>query len=95
MITTTRLVDDVRVTKSTIKHSAPVTVTKTGVTTGVHTVTKPTTETKYTTVTKTKTKYGHVTTHVPVTTSSLCTVSKPWTSHTVSVSSCSPGGYGW
>jgi hypothetical protein len=89
------LVDNVRVDKTTIPHTTAVTVTKTGVTSGVSTISKPTTETKYTTITKTKTKYGHVTTYVPVTTSSLCTVSKPWTSHTVSVSSCSPGGYGW
>jgi hypothetical protein len=63
----------------------PFTSTKTGVTSGVSTVTRPTTETRYTTVTKTKTKYGHVTTHV----------SKPWTSQVVSVSKCGPGGYGW
>jgi hypothetical protein len=95
VITTTRLVDNVRVDKTTIPHTKPFTSTKTGVTSGVSTVTKPTTETRYKTVTKTKTKYGHVTTHVPVTTSSLCTVSKPWTSQTVSVSKCGPGGYGW
>ncbi|KAM0698769.1 hypothetical protein Q7P36_000812 [Cladosporium allicinum] len=53
--TSTRLVDNVRVEKTTIPHTSPVTSTKVGVTSGVSTVTKPVTETKYVTVTKTNT----------------------------------------
>jgi hypothetical protein len=89
-------VDDVQTKTTVLTASSPYVTTKIGVSTIVTTITKPNHELTCATVTKTKTDHSSVVTSTPVVTSSLCSVTKPFTTDIVkTVSSCSPGGYGW
>jgi hypothetical protein len=100
VITTTVLVDDVSVEVSTVTASVPYVTTKTGVSTGYTTITKPNHGQTCATVTKTKTDHSHIVTSTPKVTSSLCSQTKPFTTDiTKTESKCTtiggPGGYRW
>jgi hypothetical protein len=100
VITTTVLVDDVSVEVSTVTASVPYVTTKTGVSTGYTTITKPNHGQTCAEVTKTKTDHSSIVTSTPSVTSSLCSETKPYTTDIVKTESkCTtiggPGGYGW
>jgi hypothetical protein len=80
--------------------SVPFTATKSGVSTIVETLTKPNYGTTCAVITKTKTDHTKIVTSTPKVTSSLCSVTKPYTTDIVKTESkCTtiggPGGYGW
>lgn len=81
-------------------NSYPFTSTKTGISTGYETITKPQNDKTCATVTKTKTDHTKIVTSTPKVTSSLCSETKPYTTDIVKTESkCTtiggPGGYGW
>ena len=100
VITTQVLVDDVQTRTVVVTESKPYVTTKTGVSTGVTLVTKPNHGQTCAVFTKTKTDHSNIVTSTPKVTSSLCSVTKPYTTDiTKTESKCTtiggPGGYGW
>lgn len=93
------LVDNVLTVTSASTGNAPFTSTRTGVTTGVETITRPNNGNTWTVITKTKTDQSNIVTSTPKVTSSLCTVTQPYTTKKEETKSkCTtigrPGGYG-
>jgi len=100
VITTTVLVDNVQTRTTVVTQSKPYVTTKTGVSTGYETITKPTWGQTCAVVTKTRTDHSNVVTSTPKVTSTPCSVTKPYTTDIVKTESkCTtisgPGGYGW
>jgi hypothetical protein len=100
IITTTVLVDDVQTRTTVVTESKPYVTTKTGVSTGYTTITKPNNGQTCAVITKTKTDHSNIVTSTPKVTSTPCSVTKPYTTDIVKTESkCTtiggPGGYGW
>lgn len=93
------LVDNVLTVTSAVTGNAPFASTRTGVSTGVETITRPNNGNTWTVITKTKTDQSNIVTSTPKVTSSLCTVTQPYTTKKEETKSkCTtiggPGGYG-
>lgn len=99
-ITSGILVDDVRVKTETVTTSYPYTTTVSGVSTGYETITKPQNSKTCAIISRTKTDHTQIVTSTPKVSSSLCSVTKPYTSDIVKTETkCStiggPGHYKW
>lgn len=100
VITTTVLVDDVQTRTTVVTEFKPYVTTKTGVSTGYTTITKPNNGQTCAVITKTRTDHSNVVTSTPKVTSTPCSATKPYTTDIVKTESkCTtvggPGGYGW